>query len=387
MSVAPVALCMIVKDEAEHLERCLASVRPYVAEVNVYDTGSTDGTLELLERLVAEPGPPLRLERGEWRDDFSWARAQSFAMASPELDWFMWVDGDDELLGGHELPALVAEAERRGLGAVYVPYGIAPKWNTAQRRLMRRGSGGWEGVVDEYWRMPPHVEHLPAENPIANPGRFRVLHHDYSHYLEGDEEDAGWSHYEPMYVRAAADPERSPRTLPYIALRLAREGDTLGMMRAIVAYMNGVGGPDGPEGRWNPYRVYLCAYAIIHGCIGGPIDQNLLGLIDATLEYLEAWASAAERGETPILMAGTGSRAWLIDFLQQSRTLGPDAYGGALLVERPIFDDENAQLIEALRQLRDRVARYLDGETGADGLFASGPPAERLKVGRNQPCP
>jgi hypothetical protein len=40
-----IAACLIVRDSEDVLERALASIRPHVDEVNVYDTGSTDGTL------------------------------------------------------------------------------------------------------------------------------------------------------------------------------------------------------------------------------------------------------------------------------------------------------------------------------------------------------
>lgn len=42
-----IACCMIVKDAVDTLERVIGAVRPFVAEVCVYENGSTDGTLEL----------------------------------------------------------------------------------------------------------------------------------------------------------------------------------------------------------------------------------------------------------------------------------------------------------------------------------------------------
>ncbi|NER82592.1 MAG: glycosyltransferase, partial [Leptolyngbya sp. SIO1D8] len=39
-----ISLCMIVKNEAKHLPRCLDSVQDYVDEIIVLDTGSQDET-------------------------------------------------------------------------------------------------------------------------------------------------------------------------------------------------------------------------------------------------------------------------------------------------------------------------------------------------------
>jgi glycosyltransferase involved in cell wall biosynthesis len=47
------SLSMIVRDEAERLGRCLASVQGFVDEMVVVDTGSQDGTVALARSLGA----------------------------------------------------------------------------------------------------------------------------------------------------------------------------------------------------------------------------------------------------------------------------------------------------------------------------------------------
>ena len=42
--MAPISLCMIVKNEHDTLARCLESVREAVDEIVIVDTGSTDDT-------------------------------------------------------------------------------------------------------------------------------------------------------------------------------------------------------------------------------------------------------------------------------------------------------------------------------------------------------
>ena len=58
--MATLSLCMIVKNEAAHLDRCLDSIRPLVDEIVVADTGSTDETLDIAthraDRLLSFPG-------------------------------------------------------------------------------------------------------------------------------------------------------------------------------------------------------------------------------------------------------------------------------------------------------------------------------------------
>jgi hypothetical protein len=52
-----VSLCMIVKNEQDHLARCLRSVKPLVDEMIVVDTGSSDYTLD----MPASSAPGIRL--------------------------------------------------------------------------------------------------------------------------------------------------------------------------------------------------------------------------------------------------------------------------------------------------------------------------------------
>ncbi|MCB9833439.1 MAG: glycosyltransferase [Planctomycetes bacterium] len=109
---ARVSLCMIVKDEEDHLDACLESARPYVDEICVVDTGSTDRTVAIAEAHGA------RVKHIAWPDDFAEARNHSLAMATG--DWILVLDADEQLRPGQEAelaacvdhPKLVAAFQR-----------------------------------------------------------------------------------------------------------------------------------------------------------------------------------------------------------------------------------------------------------------------------------
>ena len=67
-TVPKISLCMIARDEAEMLPRCLDSVRGVVDEIVLVYTGSVDDT----PRVAAEYG--ARVLRHEWHDHFADAR-------------------------------------------------------------------------------------------------------------------------------------------------------------------------------------------------------------------------------------------------------------------------------------------------------------------------
>lgn len=81
--------CLIVRDEADNLPRCLRSLEGVVDEIVVVDTGSVDDTADIARRAGA------KVFSFPWCDDFSAARNESIGHASG--DWILWIDGDDEL--------------------------------------------------------------------------------------------------------------------------------------------------------------------------------------------------------------------------------------------------------------------------------------------------
>ncbi|MGI6005102.1 MAG: glycosyltransferase [Christensenellales bacterium] len=93
---ASLCLCMIVKDERKHIERCIRSVRGLAREIVVVDTGSTDNTVALARSLGAD------VYTYAWDDSF--ANARNFAMDKAQSDWLLLLDADEALdEGGHEV--------------------------------------------------------------------------------------------------------------------------------------------------------------------------------------------------------------------------------------------------------------------------------------------
>ncbi|WP_028048005.1 glycosyltransferase family 2 protein [Cellulomonas sp. URHE0023] len=83
-----VSAVLIVKDEEAVLEACLESVQ-WCDEVVVYDTGSTDGTLEIARRLATT------VVEGFWDADFGAARNRALTHATSQ--WVLILDADEVL--------------------------------------------------------------------------------------------------------------------------------------------------------------------------------------------------------------------------------------------------------------------------------------------------
>ncbi|WP_338588700.1 glycosyltransferase [Paenibacillus sp. Y5S-9] len=90
-----ISLCMIVKDEESVLERCLDSVKEFVDEIIIVDTGSIDRTPDIARKYTD------KIYSFEWINDFSAARNESIGYATS--DYILVLDADEYLESGYEL--------------------------------------------------------------------------------------------------------------------------------------------------------------------------------------------------------------------------------------------------------------------------------------------
>jgi tetratricopeptide (TPR) repeat protein len=155
-----VSLCMIVRNEEEHLARCLASVASLVDEMVVVDTGSSDRT----PLIAAVFGARVYTHR--WTEDFAAARNAGLAHARGE--WILVLDAD-EVLSQRDVPAL-----RQLMTGSKVGFILAPRNYVRETDLQ-----GWrpnDGMYDEEagtgWIASPQVRLFPRgplcvyENPV-----------------------------------------------------------------------------------------------------------------------------------------------------------------------------------------------------------------------------
>lgn len=97
--------CMIVKNEEKNIARALSWGKDIMWEQIVVDTGSTDRTVEIAERMGA------KIYHFGWIDDF--AAAKNFAIEQAKGDWIVFLDADEYFLpeDTEKLPALLRDLE------------------------------------------------------------------------------------------------------------------------------------------------------------------------------------------------------------------------------------------------------------------------------------
>ncbi len=105
-----IALLIMVKDEAKRLSVTLNSVIGVVNMVIVYDTGSTDGTIDIINEFCETNHMTLHLKRGEF-EDYATSRnvALDYARGVPGYDYLLLMDANDELRGIEVLKNIVEQ--------------------------------------------------------------------------------------------------------------------------------------------------------------------------------------------------------------------------------------------------------------------------------------
>lgn len=143
-----ICLSMIVKNEAPVIARCLASVLPVIDHWIICDTGSTDGTQDVIRKFFAEHGKPGSLHERHWKD-FAHNRTEALELARPHGDYTLIIDADDVLVlpQGFKLPVLKADSYALDIVQLELRY---------QRTQLIRSALPWryEGVLHEFLSYP-----------------------------------------------------------------------------------------------------------------------------------------------------------------------------------------------------------------------------------------
>jgi glycosyltransferase involved in cell wall biosynthesis len=104
-----ITLCMIVKNETHVILRCLESVYKYIDRYDITDTGSTDGTQDMIRDFFAKKGIPGEIYQSDWKGFGDHAgnigsRTEAFQNAKGKADYAWVIDADDSLSGDLILP-------------------------------------------------------------------------------------------------------------------------------------------------------------------------------------------------------------------------------------------------------------------------------------------
>ncbi len=260
-----ICLNMIVRNEAHVVHEILDCVAPYLDYWVIVDTGSDDGTQDVIRHHLAGLGIPGELHERPWRN-FGANRSEALDLARGHGDYIWVVDADDLVVGELDLSDLTDDAYelRFGQGFTY--------WRP---QILKNGlPWSYRGVVHEY---------LHCEQPFI---RTR---------LEGD------YHLESRRLgNRSADPEKYARDRDLLLVEVERNPDDERSVFYLAQSYFDYGDFESAltwyrrraeMGRW-AQEVYYSLYRVAE-CLAR-LDQPWPVVLDA---YLKAWAYRPTRAE------------------------------------------------------------------------------------------
>ena len=143
-----ICLNMIVRNEAHIIQEALDAVAPYISSWVIVDTGSNDGTQDLIRNHMARLGIPGELYERPWRN-FGHNRTEALTLAQGHGDYIWVMDADDTVVGTPDFTRLSADIYFLRLREVVEPG--APHTYYWRAHLFRDGvRARWVGVTHEY---------------------------------------------------------------------------------------------------------------------------------------------------------------------------------------------------------------------------------------------
>jgi tetratricopeptide (TPR) repeat protein len=220
---ALLALVMIVKNEAHGIRATLESVRNAVDWWTIVDTGSDDGTPEIIKETMAETPGELHFAPFV---DFSTTRNLALELAEPKARFQLMLSGDETVEGAVELRRFCSDhAEKHGLAHeaydVSVRFGAGTIYRSP--RLTRAGAG---------WRYEG-VTHEALHKPGTPPPSIQLPNVHIDHTRHGTDQQRRWLTDLQLLQEATRRDPTETRTAFY----LAQTFDCLGMYEpALAAY-------------------------------------------------------------------------------------------------------------------------------------------------------
>jgi glycosyltransferase involved in cell wall biosynthesis len=279
-----ICLNMIVRNEAHIVRQALDAVAPYISSWVIVDTGSHDGTQDLIRNHMARLGIPGELYERPWRN-FGHNRTEALNLAQGHGDYIWVIDADDTVVGTPDFARLDADV-------YWLRLQIGGSFAIWRRQLFRDGSPWrYEGVTHE---------HAVCDTPFAE----KRLEGDY--YIEG-RQLGGRSLSGQKYARdrdvLLAEIERNPedaRSVFYLAQSYFDLGDFVNARKWYERRAE--------MGGW-VQEVYYAMFRIAESA--QQLDEPWPDVQDA---YLKAWEFRSTRAEPLYFVAyryRTDERYWL----------------------------------------------------------------------------
>lgn len=234
------SLCMIVRNVGRYIENALRSVAPYVNEIIIVDTASEDDSKAAIRRVTPfakildftpETHPQgFMLDAAEtWGGDISgpftgkqmladFGGARQLGWQHAKSDYVMWLDADDVLDHGENLPQLLTQMQVNNVDYALINYDYSfdgrgnVNLGLRRERIVRRSFGS-------RWQQPVHEVLVPMGVGVPYPRDVLNVVHKRGEY--GDTHGIAHRNLKILYrwlKQNERNKDRDPRMLFYLGM-------------------------------------------------------------------------------------------------------------------------------------------------------------------------
>ena len=320
--------CMIVKNEEKNIRRALEWAKGIACEQIVVDTGSTDRTVEIAEKMGA------KVFHYTWQEDF--AAAKNYAIEQASGNWIAFLDADEYFTkeDARKLPAILEQAMTKNK-MTDLPQMVRCAWI----QLGDDGKAFAVSVQDRIFRNIPSIRYhgkiheqigLPSGRPMRCLNMQDTLSIMHTGYTKAAYEETGKSQRNIRMLRREV--EENPQNWSawsYLGDSLVTDGQ---QEEAVKCYEKVV--EESKEGEISRERYQNAAIRLLQFAMDKPVDRKRI------LEL-------AEKAGYP-------------------ETKHPDVYAWI-----GIYDMNQENYKEAYQELKTAL-EYAEGYRGIDVIFTSG---------------
>lgn len=179
------SVTVITLNEADRIRRCLDSVKNIADEIIILDSGSTDGTQEVLAEYTD------KIFNTDWP---GFGKQKQRALEKAQYDWVLAIDADEALdLDMQQWLLNFLSKDRQDVTAVKMPWAVTiygkrldygRSARSPLRMFWREGASFTDAEVHE------EILHAAGSTVIADGRLLHFTHRNYGHALEKNNEYA-----------------------------------------------------------------------------------------------------------------------------------------------------------------------------------------------------
>jgi glycosyltransferase involved in cell wall biosynthesis len=265
-----IGLSIIVKNESKVIERMLNSVYHILDYYCVIDTGSTDGTQDIIRKFFEEKGIPGEVIDHPWVN-FEDARNTAIKAVEGKCDYGFWIDADEQLVTN---PNFNKEIFKRNLATchganVKIYYGGQ---NYFRMQFFKTGIG-W------YWYGPVHevlVRDEENTEVAAVEGLSVLVTPDGNSWTAETQQQKYEGHAKILEDYVAKDERKDPRWLFYLAQSYRDANTPENFKKSIEWYQKRI---DSGDGYWEELYFSALMIANLKSMLNYPKSEVIEGFL------------------------------------------------------------------------------------------------------------